>query len=153
MKPFLVYELEQDQPSWSRRDRWSSCEEDSTRPVRLNANLIGCFVADDETEACTKAAQYEQRAGNFLAVEGAFRKIDFTAAEDDNQLEKLMEPPKKKHFCCCYGHPHCTDHPPADDELNATQGATGNLRREPNATEGVAGPAAARKQRVRKRDR
>jgi len=152
--PFLVYELEQDQPSWGRRDRWSSCEADPGLPVRLNANVIGCFIAESPAEACSDAAKVEKRAGNFLAVRGDLYKIDFSPTQaDEQELEKLGTQPKKHPFYCCYGHLFCEKHPRGSDDPDDDDGsdATPNLRREPNATEGVAGPAATRTRKQRKR--
>jgi len=112
--PFLVYELEAEQPPWSKRGRWSSCEDDPDLPVRLKANPIGCFLAENAAEACTDAARFEGRAGNFLAQEALFHKVDFTAHTSDKLIEELAERPKKPHFYCCYGHFCCERHPRGD---------------------------------------
>ncbi|HUH81495.1 MAG TPA: hypothetical protein VLZ06_09225 [Solirubrobacteraceae bacterium] len=147
--PFLVYELEQDQPSWGRRDRWSSCEADPSLPARLKANPLGCFIAETAAEACSQAAKVEQKAGNFLAIPGDFYKIDFTAAPDADVLTKLGEPPKKHPFYCCYGHPFCEQHPRKSDKRDDT-----DEPREPNATEGLMALAerSPRKPRAKRKD-
>jgi hypothetical protein len=116
-EPFLVYELTPDRSSWGRRDRWSSREQGRNPggpntpnlPVGLKADLLGCFVADDQEAACSQAAEAVQRPGSFLAIKGDHFAVTFTAGKSDDALKRLSKPPGRR-GCGCDGDFICDVH-------------------------------------------
>jgi len=91
---YIVHELELDE---TRRGGRGEQEIKVKAPIRLKTTVVGCFIADNGSQACRFAAQAVERPGKFVATQvGKVRKIELGEADTQSPAELEKEVRKKR---------------------------------------------------------
>jgi hypothetical protein len=92
-KMYIVHELEPDE---TRRGGRGEQEIDVKAPIKFRASEIGCFIAEDESEACRLAAEAVERPGKFVATRALYQKIELGRTNEDKVATLEAEVKKER---------------------------------------------------------